>query len=874
MLPPLPMKEALYRGCSKFHRNQRLSKTHTILKTEELPSKQDIVLHFNSSFNCIKHAHIPVKLYCKIHANRLCSECFIADHSNCPDVVQVINETSSLLETLGQVKKQINDVEDKLRRFTMINDSNLRQLESNVNDLTCEIRALKKSMNDVLDELEKRVRLEGEKIMSKERTRMEHINQSYKSMIMPVRNLNTILESVKEFSTQTQLSMLVTTLLNQISLSKARLEEEYSNGEILTLNMEINPLFKSVLSLLRDAIARLDMKGNDGNVIISNCLKPLKELRAERVDIIDVKATDDKMVPCQDEMIVSGPCGDNKTYYLSLISTEGNEISFYEFDGEGSGQTSINLNALKTRLYICVYSDNSLRCFGFYGTKYFTFKHRDLQEPQGVALDRNDNVYVTGSIVNSLWSMRQVAKRPDGTNKSITSKTRASDISSYYNLSTRKPVRGATKVIRYESFHRKHNKLWTKQKLIMVTASEDCIASDEMKESELNVSEDLNCSICLKVFRSPRRLPCWHLFCHDCLQSHISSTTSVQGTLNEFCCPICGNVASLETDVSRDKWSYLFPLDTLLLSALMKAKMKVDLVCNVFQAEDVTSPAHELCILINEAPNLLEILGQVKEQINDVEDQLQRLTKINELNLSKLESQVNCLTCEIQEIKKSMNDILCDLEKRVRMEGEKILNEERKRMERRNQNCKSLIMPIRNLNVIVKSMEKCLTQTQLFLLAKTMSSQISLSKDTIVKEFLNTEELTLHLEFNPLLQSIFSIARGDIAKLKMKRNDGNMIISNGFKPLKDCRAETVDVIDVKRPDDNGVPWYTDVCYVSKDEIVLIDRENNQCSLLNSSVNYITSFALSPFPSKICVVNENEVAVSKPGQKAIVFINSG
>ncbi|KAL3888553.1 hypothetical protein ACJMK2_000919 [Sinanodonta woodiana] len=52
----------------------------------------------------------------------------------------------------------------------------------------------------------------------------------------------------------------------------------------------------------------------------------------------------------------------------------------------------------------------------------------------------------------------------------------------------------------------------------MATASEDLIASDEIQENEATLSEDLNCPLCMKIFRSPRRLPCLHSFCHDCLQ--------------------------------------------------------------------------------------------------------------------------------------------------------------------------------------------------------------------------------------------------------------------------------------------------------------------------------------------------------------------
>ncbi|KAL3888540.1 hypothetical protein ACJMK2_000906 [Sinanodonta woodiana] len=134
----------------------------------------------------------------------------------------------------------------------------------------------------------------------------------------------------------------------------------------------------------------------------------------------------------------------------------------------------------------------------------------------------------------------------------------------------------------------------------MATSSEDLNASDEIQESETTLSEDLNCPLCMKIFRSPRRLPCLHSFCHDCLQSHIYKIASVKDSVKKLCCPLCGYVA-FTGEFSRDKLVHLFPLNTLMLSVLMKSRVKVDLVCNVCQAQDVVTCAENLCTACEEA---------------------------------------------------------------------------------------------------------------------------------------------------------------------------------------------------------------------------------------------------------------------------------
>ncbi|KAL3888526.1 hypothetical protein ACJMK2_000892 [Sinanodonta woodiana] len=111
----------------------------------------------------------------------------------------------------------------------------------------------------------------------------------------------------------------------------------------------------------------------------------------------------------QEEMIVSGPCGKDSLYYWSLVTLNGKEKSYHEFDGEGDAKTYVALNTFKTRIYISVFCDNSLHCFGFDGEKHFTFKHQDLDRPQKVAIDRDDNVYVVGSYSHNIFQLS-----PDG----------------------------------------------------------------------------------------------------------------------------------------------------------------------------------------------------------------------------------------------------------------------------------------------------------------------------------------------------------------------------------------------------------------------------------------------------------------------------
>ncbi|KAK3598921.1 hypothetical protein CHS0354_036235 [Potamilus streckersoni] len=166
-------EEALCAQCSNVHRSPRMSTAHTILKIDDIPSKQETLLQqTNVIFHCKEHAPCPVELYCKNHDTLVCAKCFIDGHTICSRVIKLYKDTPDLLDTLNQMKEQMQKLEGQLKMFIDINVSNLSKLESDVNDLTIENRTLTKRINDALDDLEKRVKEEGNKILNEERSRI------------------------------------------------------------------------------------------------------------------------------------------------------------------------------------------------------------------------------------------------------------------------------------------------------------------------------------------------------------------------------------------------------------------------------------------------------------------------------------------------------------------------------------------------------------------------------------------------------------------------------------------------------------------------------------------------------------------------------
>ncbi|KAL3859119.1 hypothetical protein ACJMK2_009351 [Sinanodonta woodiana] len=101
-----------------------------------------------------------------------------------------------------------------------------------------------------------------------------------------------------------------------------------------------------------------------------------------------------------EEIVVSGHCGGDRgsnRCYWSLISKDGTEKFHHEFDCQETSQAYIAVNTSKSRVYISVKGGNAVYCFGLTnGIQYFVYNSKDMKSPLGVAVDRDDNVYVVG----------------------------------------------------------------------------------------------------------------------------------------------------------------------------------------------------------------------------------------------------------------------------------------------------------------------------------------------------------------------------------------------------------------------------------------------------------------------------------------------
>ncbi|KAL3891450.1 hypothetical protein ACJMK2_003712 [Sinanodonta woodiana] len=265
--------------------------------------------------------------------------------------------------------------------------------------------------------------------------------------------------------------------------------------------------------------------------------------------------------------------------------------------------------------------------------------------------------------------------------------------------------------------------------------------------------------------------------------------------------------------------------------------------------------------------NSVEIIADMKK----IESHLKKFMEINESSVDNLETHVNGLTAEIKKIRKDINYLLDELEKQVQTEGNIIYKEEVIRKQEENHQCLSLIHAVRNSHYLLEAAHRYGSNIQKFLMAEKMKSQLHTYYNLVGEKYEKINKITFEVQIASPIKSLLSLSLSELGKVVATTSSNTLSLICSMRPLKDFHVEKVDEIDLKVPTGN-TPWYSGVTFLPGDRVMLADYKNNQCILLSSSYQFITSHTLTGYPWNICLLDDQEVAVSLDDKNKIQILS--
>ncbi|KAK3610061.1 hypothetical protein CHS0354_032146 [Potamilus streckersoni] len=199
-------EEFMCDNCAACHQNMRMTKSHEIIATEKFGNNPENSIKFREGFGCPEHDNEEIKFYCRSHETSCCGTCSFLHHKTCQNVLELKQSLPGLMKVMNPHKiiEQLRKLENHLKVVLDMNEENIGVLGSYVNSISTEIGQIRKKLNAILDNIEKTVTLEGNRIYKEWLIRKQKQNQQCQSLINAIRNSQALLETVDQYGSETK----------------------------------------------------------------------------------------------------------------------------------------------------------------------------------------------------------------------------------------------------------------------------------------------------------------------------------------------------------------------------------------------------------------------------------------------------------------------------------------------------------------------------------------------------------------------------------------------------------------------------------------------------------------------------------------------
>ena len=190
-------------NCARAHRNSRATRNHKLLDRDAMPKKK--LTTVQEKF-CANHANKHIEYFCGKHEQLCCSVCVTLGHNQCgvlyiDDIAGEFSKSQEYQDLLQEIKF----LETKLTETKKQSDQNCEDVNQCFSTLIFDIQQFRTKINTRLDELEKKVREEAQKIKKSDLKSMESISSQSDSMQKLLSEMSSTLENLEKYKQNQQL---------------------------------------------------------------------------------------------------------------------------------------------------------------------------------------------------------------------------------------------------------------------------------------------------------------------------------------------------------------------------------------------------------------------------------------------------------------------------------------------------------------------------------------------------------------------------------------------------------------------------------------------------------------------------------------------
>jgi len=358
-------KEQMCEECARCHRNMKMAKTHKMLPVKEVLKS----INDNSSLSvkCDRHYGEVLSLYCKRCKTSCCSICAMTTHSNC-------GKATKLHPTEPHASKQI--------------DTHVSQTQP--------------SQSYTWGEVAKDISNGKSVSFSIKPTKATDVKPKYAKMKMELRKTRIELESNNPKDWVTSIARLTTGDVLVIQLYEPILKMLSPRGELLSSCRFYGDPWS--VAVYNDSLA----------VVSFSDRKQLQLINITRLGLENGKKFSTRhkcMAVCFAKNLIAASCWEG---CIHIMDVTGKEIACADLDHRGDrlfhNAEYIASNRDGSMLFVSDYKRNSVTALSILPSRVvnkpvFVFKHKELQGPKGIAVDREGFIYVSGMSSRNIFRL-------------------------------------------------------------------------------------------------------------------------------------------------------------------------------------------------------------------------------------------------------------------------------------------------------------------------------------------------------------------------------------------------------------------------------------------------------------------------------------